>query len=217
VAPSTWLSVLLFLLFVAPGLTFDLLSQRRRAGLSDSAFREISRIVLASLFFSGAALGVLVALYFLGVGWLPAPARLLAADGGNYARANLDLVSYALLVEVGLALALATAFHVILQMRTSAYIRQTSAWTRVFRRDCPADHDVYVRVKLDDGSIYVGLLANFTADLEVSGRELVLAPPLYTKPKAGQLQLIPENFQRLVIKGDNAVVLSVDYRRKERS
>jgi len=51
VVPSSWLSVVLFFLFIAPGLLLDLLSEQRRAGFSESAFREISRILLASLVF----------------------------------------------------------------------------------------------------------------------------------------------------------------------
>jgi Family of unknown function (DUF6338) len=49
VVPGSWLSVLLFFLLVAPGLVFDLLSQRRRAGSPESGFREVSRVVLSSL------------------------------------------------------------------------------------------------------------------------------------------------------------------------
>jgi hypothetical protein len=59
VVPSSWLSVVLFFLFIAPGLLLDLLSEQRRAGFSESAFREISRILLASIVFSGFAFSVL--------------------------------------------------------------------------------------------------------------------------------------------------------------
>jgi MFS family permease len=50
--PASWLAVLFFLLFVAPGLLFDLLSEKRCAGIAQSGFREISRVVLASILFS---------------------------------------------------------------------------------------------------------------------------------------------------------------------
>jgi hypothetical protein len=215
---GSWLAVLLFLLFVAPGLLFDLLAQRRRAGLSDSAFRETGRIILASLAFSGAATAILFALSNVGVTWLPEPARLLSQEPSNYARNNYELIAAALLAEVGLALVMVVAAHLVLARTLGgASIRQVSTWTKTFKRDCPDDHDVYVRVRLDDDTVYLGRLANFTADLEVSGRELVLAQPLYVKPKSGQLGPVPATYQRVIIRGDSAVVLSVDYRRKDPS
>ena len=51
--PTTWLSVLFFFRFVALGTLFLLLSKRRRKTIADSAFVEISRVVLASLVFTG--------------------------------------------------------------------------------------------------------------------------------------------------------------------
>ena len=47
--PSSVAAVLCFMLLVAPGLLFDMLAARRRAGTPESAFHEASRVVLASL------------------------------------------------------------------------------------------------------------------------------------------------------------------------
>ena len=69
--PSTWLSVLFFLLLVAPGALFLL---QRRTAIADSAFLEISRIVLASLAFSGVAFLVLAVVRQARPDWLPARA-----------------------------------------------------------------------------------------------------------------------------------------------
>ena len=52
VTPDGWGSALVFLLFVAPGIVFDLL-EVLRAGAHESAFREASRVALSSLVFSG--------------------------------------------------------------------------------------------------------------------------------------------------------------------
>ena len=40
------------MLFVAPGIVFDLLSRSRRVGADESAFREVSRVALSSLLLS---------------------------------------------------------------------------------------------------------------------------------------------------------------------
>ena len=66
-APDTLGALLAFLVFVAPGLCFELLRERRRPALEQTAFREASRIALTSLLFSGAALVVVVAVV---AGWL---------------------------------------------------------------------------------------------------------------------------------------------------
>jgi hypothetical protein len=78
-------------------------------------------------------------------------------------------------LQGSLALTAAWAWHLFLAWRQGgATIRQVSAWTQVFKRDCPKGHDAYVRVRLEGGIIYSGLVANFSSDLEVDGRELVL-------------------------------------------
>ena len=59
--PNTTGAVLAFFLFVAPGLLFDLLSERRRAGIPETSFREASRVVLASTAFTTLALGLVAA------------------------------------------------------------------------------------------------------------------------------------------------------------
>ena len=95
-----------------------------------------------------------------------------------------------------------------------ATIRQVSAWTQVLKRDCPKGHDAYVRVRLEGGTIYSGLLANFSSDPEVDGRELVLAPPIATKTGENQMTAVPGQYQRVVIRGSAIEVMSVEYRPK---
>src|SRR6266542_1968113 len=200
--PGSWLAALLFLLLVAPGLLFDLLSQRRRAGSPESTFREVSRVVLSSLAFSGVAFAVLVIVRIVHPAWMPDPRRLLEPRG-SYARDHYQLLFRTLVLEASLALAAVWAWHLILAKRQSgATIRPVSAWTQVFKRDRPKDHDTYARVRLHDGVVYSGLVAHFSADLEVDGRELILAPPVV--------------YQRVVIRGSAIDVLSVEYRPKRR-
>jgi Family of unknown function (DUF6338) len=108
--------------------------------------------------------------------WMPDPERLLEPKG-SYARDHYRLLLRTLMLQASLALAAAGAWHMVLAKRQSgATIRPVSAWTQIFKRDRPKDHDAYVRVRLHDGVIYAGLVAHFSADLEVDGRELILAP-----------------------------------------
>jgi Family of unknown function (DUF6338) len=214
VVPSSWLSVVLFFLFIAPGLLFDLLSEQRRAGFSESAFREISRIVLASLVFSGFAFSVLAIVREVQAAWMPDPRRLLDPKDA-YAKDHYVLILRTLVLQGSLALTAAWAWHLFLAWRQGgATIRQVSAWTQVFKRDCPEGHDAYARVRLEGGIIYSGLVANFSSDLDVDGRELVLAPPIASKTGENQMTAVPGQYQRIVIRGSAIEVMSVEYRPK---
>jgi hypothetical protein len=227
VVPSTWLSVLLFFLFIAPGLLFDLLSEQRRAGVSESTFREISRIVLGSLAFSGFAFAVLAVVRWVRPAWMPDPQRLLDSKD-PYAKEHYLLILRTLTLQVLLALTAASGWHIILariqgepfwqkllaKIQSGATIRQVSAWTQVFKRDCPKGHDAYVRVRLEGGIIYFGLVANFSSDLDVDGRELILAKPIMSKTGENQMAAMPGQYQRVVIRGSAIEVMSVEYRPK---
>jgi hypothetical protein len=209
--PGSWLSVLLFLLLVAPGLLFDLLSEQRRAGFGESAFREVSRVVLGSLAFSGFAFAGLVILRTVHPAWLPDPKRLLE-PGGSYARDQYRLLLRTLVLQASLALAAAWGWHMILsKLQGGATIRRVSSWTQVLKRDRPSGHDAYVRVRLDSGVVYFGLVADFSSDLEVDGRELVLAQPMASKSGDNPMTAVPRLCQRVVIRGSAIEVMSVEY------
>jgi hypothetical protein len=212
--PGSWLSVLLFFLLVAPGLLFDLLSERRRAGFSESAFREVSRVVLGSLAFSGFAFALLAIVRIIHPAWMPDPRRLLDSQD-SYAKDHYRLILRTLVLQESLALTAAWRWHVFLARKQGgATIRPVSAWTQVFKRDCPKGHDAYVRVRLEGGVIYSGLVANFSSDLEVDERELILAPPVASRTGENPLTAVPVQYQRVVIRGSAIEVISVEYRPK---
>jgi Family of unknown function (DUF6338) len=212
--PGSWLSVLLFFLFVAPGLLFDLLSERRRARFSESAFREVSRVVLSSVAFSCFAFALLAIVRTVHPAWLPDPKRLLES-WGSYAGDHYGLILRTLVLQASLALTAASAWHFVLaRSEGKATIRPVSAWTQVFKRDCPKGHDAYVRVRLGDGIVYSGLVAHFTSDLEVDGRELVLAQPMASRTAENPMTAVPAQYQRVVIRGSAIEVMSVEYRPK---
>jgi hypothetical protein len=243
--PGSWLSALLFVLLVAPGLLFELLSERRRASFSESAFREVSRVVLGSLAFSGFAFAVLVILRYVHPAWLPDPRRLLEPRS-SYPRDHYRLLLRTLVLQASLALAAVWVWHIFLankpwhslfankqgeaevrpvsawrkvvskarQVFSKATIRRVSAWTQVLRRDCPKGQEAYVRVRLANGVVYSGLVADFTPDLEVDGRELVLAQPMASKTGDNPMTPVPRQYERVVIRGGAVEVMSVEYRLK---
>jgi hypothetical protein len=145
---------------------------------------------------------------------MPEPRRLLAKDGMDYFREHYSLVLRAVLITTGIACFVAWATDWALgRVQGGRTIRPVSAWTQVFKRDCPRDHDAYARVRLQNGVVYSGLVANFSSDLEVEGRELVLAQPLASKTGTGrELIPVPSEYERVVIRGNAIEVMSVEYR-----
>jgi hypothetical protein len=211
VLPTTWLSVLFYVLLVAPGLLYDLLLERRRVKARESAFREVSRTVLASLIISVIAFGILAIVRAIKPAWMPDPRQLFSHTGGYLAR-HYPLVLRTLLIEGGIALGIAAGFQLVRFRRSDARLRPVSTWTRVLREELPAGFLPHVEVRLSDGTTYIGQVGHFTADLENSDRELVLVPLLFAQAPGGQLQNLAPEWQRLVISGDSVKSMAVQYR-----
>lgn len=209
--PTDWLAVLLFLVLVAPGMLFELLARRRRATLPESAFVLISRVILVSV-----AINVLVLLIFAVVQWhwpalVPDPAAMIR-NGSDYVADNYRLVLVALLAQALLAASLVYLAHLILANGSGASTHTVSAWARVFRQERPKGHIASVRVKLTDGAVFAGHVSSYSSDHEIGDRELVLAPPLFSKaPGGGELQTLAETYKRLVLRGDAIVSVAVQY------
>lgn len=206
--PSTTGAVLAFFLFVAPGLLFDLLAARRRAGVPETTFREVSRVVLASTAFSGLAVALLA---LPGLGLPPTRRWIYSWLWGRVdVSATQPTVLATMLAVATVACALAWATHWHLSRGASA-LRQTSAWSQVFRTDAPSGSAPYLRVKTASGSTYTGFVGSYTPNLEVSGRELVLVPPLWSAAPGKPLEAVT-GWSRIVLRGDEIAVLMVDYR-----
>lgn len=107
--PSSWLTVVSFLLLVAPGLLFDLLAARRRVGVSESAFREVSRIVLASLAFSALGVTSVIACHVFWPTAFPELDKVLVDEA--YVRTNPRLLVTAVVTGTAIAMVLAGVTH----------------------------------------------------------------------------------------------------------
>jgi uncharacterized membrane protein YidH (DUF202 family) len=213
VVPSTWLSVLFFVVLIAPGLLFDLLAQRRRVGVPESAFREASRVVLASLVFSGLGLVVVGLVRTLEPAWMPDPDRLVA-NPHQYLVEHYRLILAALLLGGSVALGAAGLAHWFLGREYGSSLRTVSSWRKVFREDQPAGTATHVRVRLRNGTVFTGLIARYTADLDLSDREIVLAPPLFSKTEGNTLTALPAEWQRVILPASSIESIAVQYKRQ---
>ncbi len=210
--PQTVLSLVAFLFLVAPGLVFELRRERRRPTWEETAFREASRIALASLLLSVGAVLVLVV-----VGrWIPTllpDVRSWLRNSRNYLPDHFGVVSRFLLLELGVALLLAVLADLALGVRRRSTIRPLSAWYRVFRAELPHGGQPFVRVRVDDGTEYCGVLAAYSPDYALADRELVLASPLTLRrpDEPSPTPLADPPWKRVVIRGPAVQDLWVAY------
>jgi hypothetical protein len=172
------------------------------------------RVALSSVAFSGLALAILAVVRAKRPALMPDP-RLLISRDPKYFLANYRLIFVAFAVFFALSLLLAFLWYLILARWTGTQIRQESGWSRALKKDRPRDCETYVRLRLEDGLVYSGLVAHFSPDLSGENREIVLAQPMAgATAKNPRLTSIPPQYQRLVIRGSSIVSMSVEYRGK---
>ncbi|MEV8440749.1 DUF6338 family protein [Actinosynnema sp. NPDC051121] len=226
--PQTLGAVASFLALVAPGIVFELLRERRRAGFKESSFREASRVALGSLVFTLSASVLLIAVgaavrAVSGVHVVVDLERLVS-DGAAYVRAHPALVTTSVLAELVLACALAALLDLLLARRRSeiASVQQQTAWHQVFRRDRPPGSVPWVHVHLVDGTSFFGFLRSHTASGVPEEREIVLEGVSMTylgKPLDGDEShvedVIGERWARVVIPATQIKYLRIQYRDRE--
>jgi hypothetical protein len=99
-------SLVAFLLFVAPGIVFEILRERRLPQEDRTALREAATVALASVILSFVALGLLAGLRVVAPSMMPVLGAWISHPH-HYLVKHYALVSGAVLAEVVLAIALA--------------------------------------------------------------------------------------------------------------
>ncbi|HEX8867961.1 MAG TPA: DUF6338 family protein [Lentzea sp.] len=220
--PQTIGTLASFLVLVAPGIVFELLRERRRAGGQESAFHEAARVAVSSLALSLAStlllLGVHALTSALSGGRLFVDLQALVVDS-TYARQHVWLVGASIVAELVLACLLALAFDYVLagRRRQPPSIGRQSAWVKVFRHDRPAGALCWVHVMLDDGASFFGFLRSYDAAGDPETREIVLEGVKLTyvgEPVAGgtkEVTVIGQDWERVVVPGSRIRYLRVQY------
>jgi hypothetical protein len=155
VIPQTAAALLAFLFLVAPGIVFENLRERRRPTFDQTTFREVSRLALASLWFSVLSLVLLAGLRAGVPAIMPDPGRWLR-EGNRYVQSNYQVVGWFFLAEVLIAIGLAAAWSWWLGRGKTSDIRRISAWYKVFRHLPPTGSEPFVRVFVEGGTEYYG-------------------------------------------------------------
>jgi hypothetical protein len=177
---------------------------------TESAFREVSRVVLASLAFTAGGAAAVIGCHAVWPTAFPALDELLIDPA--YDRDQLRQVVTAAVVGAVVALVLAGLAHWVLAWKTAATrLRPVSLWAQAFREDCPPGTQPHAWVRVADGTMYVGMVRSNTVNLDLAGRELSLCPPLYVETPDGEMPPLTQ-WQRIVIPGTAIESIAVQYR-----
>jgi hypothetical protein len=212
VVPSSLVSLVLFVVLLAPGFAYVLRHEKRVPGRPFSVFRETLRVVFVSV-----ACLTVTGLLFAGLRWLM-PTRTpnvrgLLLNPSGFAREHhvhllwwsLALIAFATLIgAIWGDPRLIEKRQVLLSHRalrwvsasTATDIRVESAWHRIFHLyDNDGKGPVQVGVQLDDGSYITGQMWSFNPAFEENqDRELILSAPLTLTTADGAMASIGSQF-----------------------
>lgn len=210
--PQTFGALLGFVGFVAPGLVYNTIAERRRSPRSESAFAEISRVALTSLGFSLIGLAILwllqqhpgLALPNIGL-WL--------MHGNKYAANNLGKVIFGLIAQVALACGLAAAVAWILTRKDRSRFRSDTVYGSIFRRWAPEKFGNWVYAKLEDGTEFWGYERAHYDRGEAAGRIIVLQGEALMRklPDESDWQPIGKNWDIVVLDVARILYMQVIY------
>lgn len=216
--PNGWGTFFAFLLFIAPGIVYDLQRLKKQAHYSESNFREMSRVVLISTICSitagAATLTLLSAIRASDITAplakrLPSPQDLVDGSSGDLAEI-IPGASFVIAFFMGLSLGMAWLIEYKQRSGASGAIKMESAWTATFRRDQPKGSHPIVRIKLYSGTSWSGKVAHFSPDLDMADREIVLASPIEMKTPEGKIYHL-DSWPRVVLPAIQIESISVRY------
>jgi hypothetical protein len=211
VLPNSLVTLLAFLLVVAPGCYAESLYERRRPARHDSALREASRIAQASIFLSVAsALLIALGTQILNAG--PNLTRIVNDDDKHtYLHTHYEGVVVLVLIEFLLALALARFAHAWITLEAPATLVPTDLWHQILRVEAPGDDAPYLRVRLADGWVVEGRLGWARYDSDPACRELALAVPLYSKHGERERAELHSRYRWVILKNSDIQRIDVAY------
>lgn len=213
--PESFAAITTFLLVLTPGLVFNIRRERLRPTAEESAFREASGIVLASLLAGSVAMAVLAGAKALWPGLLPDPAEWVK-EGAAYAAVNLDRVAaFFVLYSLIAALVAWVGGWVLYRSGGEAFIDpHTNAWFEAFRRRVPAGTTPMALVELEDSVQYAGEVVYYAVNMATEEREIMLGPPLWRRG-ATEADLSPlpaeDQWRRVIIPGNRIASVWVRY------
>jgi hypothetical protein len=214
VIPQTVGAVLGLLLVIGPGLTFEVIREHFEPTAERSSFREASVVALASLAFTATGFLVLAIVRAMLPKILPDPHAWLI-DEHAYLVGHYQAVAGFIVALVGLSTGFAAIASWAWFHDRGGRINPTSTgWYELFRRRVPKGTDPMVRVRLHDGTEFIGRVISYSANILPDERELVLGPPLQRKgPNEPAFSQLPDEgaWARVLIPGQSVDSFWVRY------
>lgn len=181
--PTTWLSILAFPILIAPGLLYDLLGSRRHVEQKESTFREASRVVLASTFFSGLGLIGLSILRVVHAAWIVDPSQFLV-NRDVYIANHYQTILWTFVFQEAFALSFVGIHY---WFTIGDPVINTSSWQEAFEDRQHGNEMALVRIRMTTGQEWAGHAEWYSISIERDVREITLildvdrdlADPLY--------------------------------------
>lgn len=215
--PVGWSGFLAFVLFVAPGLVYDLRRSRTAVPEKESTFREISRVALVSTLCSTPAaflvLLVLQEVQSADIDQAPTLQELLTLDLILLERKLFGTISV-IAGFVAVSMLIVWILSIRRGSQSGASLSSTSGWTKVFREHLPEGSIPEVTIGTHSGDLWKGRVVDYTADLELEDREIVLSPPFKLQLDTEAARPHP-GWNRIVIPAKEIAWMAVSYRRAE--
>jgi hypothetical protein len=215
--PTTLLAFILFFCFVTPGFVFQMRRERRHPPRSYSTLMETSLIVVSSVAFSLPAMWGLFELqthHFPGFPDL----QQLAEQPAKYAAAHLSAVILLIVLSVAVAVGLAFAWDLVLQMCWPApLVTRDSVWFEVLvgRARDKKSKAAIVTVELKDGGAVMGRVKAHGLNDDSELDWIVLSSHsqcrLQSRSKNGTFQVLGPEWPYYIISGDEIRAATVGY------
>jgi hypothetical protein len=211
--PAGAFGIVVFFLFVAPGICYELLRDRTRLPREESTFVHISRVLLSGIFITVISV-FLMAL----VRWISPTSLLNLPDllrrPTAYIADHAVLVGWTLFVQLALSASLAVVFSDVVTSRAAKGrpIHQADAWHAICEEAAEPFEYVKLSVHLKSGRDILGIYVGASTDLDPTKRELILGAPLEDR-KAGSDRAVSMNeaWQRIVVPGSEIEYFAASY------
>lgn len=217
--PQTLGTLIAFLGLIAPGLAFELMRERKRPRITDSAFREASRIALSSFVLSTISIIIQLILWVI---W-PHVALDLAAwirTGNSYFQGNTTKIvaNLAFTTLFACLLGFTVAWAMSASSPEGSLHVTGSAWRQALRVARPRKAKVWVHVQLKDGTAFFGYLGSYSLADKPDEREILLKGVTLTMAKFSEsgepenVDTIGDRWESVVIPASQISYIRVQYR-----
>ena len=197
---------------MVPGISYELLRERTQHPREDSAFIEISRVLLAGTFLTACSIGILFALHSL------APHALIdlpavIAGGSTYIAHHVTVTSWTIVLQLGFSVLLAVIVNdILVQHPVTTSIVGSNVWQAAFVRKRPRGCNVHLSVQMKDGTQVMGRWIANSNNSEPAKRELLLQGPMIIRlPGENATRQLDERWKATILPGEAITLISVAY------